>query len=313
MGNGITGAGDLAQNNRLSFQRNQVSSAQQVAQLQMSSGLNAQAFSENPLVVQESFNVKNTIAGIERYVSNMNTVDARLQTIESSLDIVSNVVKEFRSRLMRVVQPGQPDTAFGRFCQDSLEMIAKQLNSRDSKGNYLMSGTDWSSMPVNLNLLPNPTLGGVPSTAYYQGDQGQNTVNIDDGQVINYTLRADDPGLANLLSALKIGATVTPDYNEGGSNMQLLRQAINQVDTGTTLLAQQYEGLGNMRSNIIAQESRYTEVTANLKELDAKLNNADPLEAWTRSTSLSSQLQLMMSIVSQNIQMTRSMVGLMAG
>ena len=313
MPGGLNGAGDLAQSNLLGFQRNQVNEAYQSAQLQMSSGLKAQAYSENALVVQESFNVKNTISGIEQYVSNMDTVNARLQTIESALDIIANVTQEFRSRLMRVVQPGQPDTAFGQFCQDSLEMIAKQLNSRDSKGNYLMSGTDWTAIPVDLTLLPNPTLGGAPSTAYYQGDQGQNTVNIDDGQVINYTLRADDAGLANILSALKTGATVTPDYNEGGPNMQLLRQAINQADTGTTLLAQQYEGLGNMRSNIIAQENRYTEVTENLKELDAKLNNSEPLEAWALATSLNSQLQLMMSIVSQNIQMTRSMVGLLTG
>ncbi|MBA4118661.1 MAG: hypothetical protein C0514_07200 [Candidatus Puniceispirillum sp.] len=308
----LNGAGDFAQSHRLSYQRNLVTADYQKAQLQMSSGQKAQAFHENALVVQESFNVKNTLSGIEQYVSNMDTVDARLQSIESSLDIVTKVAEEFRSRLMRVVQPGQPDSAFDRFCQDSLEMIAKQLNGRDSRGNYLLAGTDWATKPVDLASLPVPVLGGVPSTNYYKGDQGSNTVNIDDGQSLDYTIRADDPGLANLLSALKIGATIIPDYDESGPNMKLLRQAIDEADTGTTLVAELYENLGTMRGNIIAQENRYEDVAENLKELDATLNNSNPLEAWALSTSLGAQLQLMMSIVSQDLQMTRSYISLMA-
>ncbi len=301
-----TRAGDYARFQQQNINRINTGEALDFAQGQLTSGQKSLAYSDDPNNLPEIFNIKTTEAAITQYKDNISKVDRRLGIVEDSLNTILDTMQEFRTRLVYILQPGNKDEAFQAFCNNSLERVAAALNVQDSERNNVFGGTMWNGTVVDLSALPAPGLGSNPSTAYYKGDQGQNTVHMNDNNNTDYTFRADDPAIAEVFHALKIGATTSPDYDEAGTNMQKLRQALNTINQATDDVPTMLARVGNLRKNMSVEVTTLTTLEDNLKVQDVTLTEVDPVEAWILLMNLKAQLEMNVAATAQSAELTKT-------
>ncbi|MCE2951407.1 MAG: hypothetical protein ACK5TR_03480 [Alphaproteobacteria bacterium] len=301
-----TRAGDYARFQQQNINRINTGKALDTTQGQLTSGQKSLAYSDDPNNLTEVFNIKTELNKITQYKNNINKVDGRLEVAETSLNTILGIMQEFRSNLARIVQPGNKDDAFQAFCNNCLQGMADALNAVDSEKNNVFGGTMWQGTVVDLSALPTPGLGSNPTTAYYKGDQGQNIVHINDNNNMDYTFRADDPAIAEVFYALKIGATTTPDYDESGPNMQKLRQALNAINQATEDVPAMLARVGTIRKNLSVTLTNHTTIEDNLKVLDVTLTEVDPVEAWILLMNLKAQLEMNVAATAQSAELTKT-------
>lgn len=228
--------------------------------------------------------------GADQHLKNMSLADQRLGFAETAVTQTTKIMEEFRTRLMGVVQPDNLDASFQKFCKDSLEEIAQILNVQDVGRNNIFGGNEFSTPPVDLEALPVPILGGAVSTSYYKGSQDTLEAPINEGKVLSYGVRADASGFAKALHALKIGAVITPDYQEGSNSMEMLRNAITVAAESTIDLSESLDSVGRSRAKIEAEKDNVNSFLEYADELEQHYIGADITDAWIRFESLKTQL-----------------------
>lgn len=283
-------AGDLARSERLTYSYSQAATQSDLAQFQATTGLKGPTYKDVGSETLSALSISIAKQGAEQYQDTMDLIDQRLGLAETAINKVGNVLEQFRTRLVGIVQTGSQDVGFQKFCQDALTEVALALNDKDIGRNNIFGGNEWDTAPVDLAALPVPTLGGGVSTNYYQGTQDLLSADINEGTTLEYGIKADNSGFAKTLHVLKIGATFIPDYVDGSNTTLLLKEALTTSEQAVQEVGATLAALGTDRATMDKEKRGLEAFVENANALEKKYIGADVTEAWIQLMALNEQL-----------------------
>lgn len=273
--------------------------------------------------------LRKAIDDIESTQSSISRALGRTQTAQIALNRASDTVVELSANLLSAV--GQNDeNAIGIGATQArlqLEGAISAFNSR-FEGRSLFAGdavsspaladadvllndvrtifagaTDQASLNAALDAYFDDPAGGFMTNVYTGGAGDAPRTEIADGELLNYSARADEQPVRDLLRNLAV-FVVAHEETAFADRSAVLAQ------TGEGL-ASAVNGITEIRSRIGAAEERMTSTQARLETefaaLSATYNErtaVDPYEAATRLQQLESQLEASYVVTSRITQLT---------
>lgn len=225
--------------------------------IQVSSGQKARRYSGIATEAKQLVTLEATLSQTRRFISNNNTVERRLATMENQVSTMFNIASNFRTTLIQGLSgenaneldlPGQ--------AQFLMNQVAGLLNVSED-GRYLFSGSMTNTAPVDLNdpqFTAPPAV--YPSSSFKQQDAGSGAQSLaSQGMTISYDADVASPGHAYRLDYVRNSVTdedlTLTDLTTGTSVSVDIAAMLNaQVSTngdnlaaGTTV-AVPFSGLG---------------------------------------------------------------------
>jgi flagellar hook-associated protein 3 FlgL len=230
-----------------------------------------------------------------QYTSNRLSAKNTLNLVDGSLTGVSNLLASVKTLAIQAGNGVLDDTqreGLATQLRGDISQLLALANSTDGTGNYLFSGYQASTQPFTQN----PTTGAVS----YQGDQGQQTIEVAQGQqmatgIPGQTVFGSGSGDVFKSLAALADQLSTPMAKYPGGNTQFtadLQQSSRQIDHALT-----------------AVTTLQTMTGANLNELDS-LDNAGSALDLTYQKMLATTGQV--DIVQAISQLSQQQLGLQA-
>jgi flagellar hook-associated protein 3 FlgL len=258
----------------------------------ISSGKESMRFSgiaenANRLVNLEAAHVRS-----EQFIKNNQTVDTRLQNMETQIGNMFSIATDLRSLLVQAINANNLDSmALQTQAQNMMEQVGGFLNVKQD-GRYLFAGTMTNTRPVDLTdvgfVTPPPIYPGTANTAYYQGNSTKLTARADENLSVTYGVTADQTGFEELIRALKLTATTAttspPDDLRLNEALRVVNLALNDLpDIRTTI--------GAARATLERANTALGEGMLYAEQTIGELENTDLTRAITLVTGDQSALE----------------------
>lgn len=243
------------------------------AQIQISSGYVSQTFDGLGGNTEQFISLTAQVTRLENYHQGSSVINSRLQTANTSVSQMISLANSFKSLLVSQRSGTSNSAAFAQQVISSKDAIVGQMNTT-YQGAYLFGGTNTNTPPV-ITPLPSPVEVGTPDTTYYQGSNQNTSFRIADGQLLENTIRADDPAFQNIIAAFHLVEGGTPSDAQMKNAQDLLDKGIQgligmqanvnanivrvgQVDTQNETVRTYYTGLSQSmsKSDVVALSTR---------------------------------------------------------
>lgn len=273
-------------------------------QLQISSGKKAEHYSGVSTDARRIVNVETAHVRTTQFISNNNLVDQRLQTMETSVAQIFEVVTEFKTLLINALNAdNSSDLAMQTQTQALLDEISALLNIEED-GRYLFSGTMTDVQPVDQSGLPLiytiPTADG-DALGYYAGDTTKLTVQADENFAVTYGAHAGELGFERAIRAMHM-VTIGPPNDRA-----TLEDALRVID-------QAIDGVSDIRTQIGASRAALENVNKRLddflmfsEQTVSELENADITRIITTMNSDQIAVEASFAVISRlaDLSLTR--------
>lgn len=163
-------------------------------------------------------------------IDNNTLINSRLQTTDTALNELITVADQFQDLLVQRQNPvSGTSMSFSVNAKATLEAIAQLLNT-EQEGRFLFGGTKTDIPPVKTPVPAN-FLSGVPDAAYYQGSDADVYARVQENQLMQYNVKANDPAFQKLIAAvnLSLQADSVNDMASMEEATQLATQAIDEI------------------------------------------------------------------------------------
>jgi flagellar hook-associated protein 3 FlgL len=248
-------------------------------QTQIASGRKAQNYQgvardSGRLITLEATHLK-----VTQYVESNGTVERRLNTMESSLAQLIDVMTSFKTLLVNALNASNAaDLDLNNQAQQHLTEAAALLNVQQD-GRYLFSGSRTDVAPVDLTALPAsytvPTADGA-SAAYYQGNAQVLEVRADDLLTVSYGVLASDPAFERALRGIDVVVNGAP------TDRTMLNHALDVVNQALDGLPDVRTRIGLDRNTLESVNDRHQEFLLFAEENISDIENVDIPETVTR-------------------------------
>ena len=155
----------------------QLQSALDRTQRQISSGKRILTPSDDPISSSRALELRENLARLEQFDRNSNIAENRLQNEESALSSVNDVLQRVRELALQAnnsTQSNESRQLIATEMRQRLDQLVEIANAKDGSGRFLFSGNLDSTTPVS-----------VMGTGYsYNGDQGQREIQIGESRRI---------------------------------------------------------------------------------------------------------------------------------
>lgn len=203
-------------------------------QLQISSGRKAEQYSGIFRETRQLVNAEMALARTNQFITNNNTVDQRLETMELSVSQVFDVLVDFKVLLVNALNANNSaDLALPTQATAMLNQVSSLLNVQED-GRYLFSGSMTNTAPVLENNLPVvpyivPTSDG-DAFGYYAGDGVKFSVRADESFDLAYGVTAGEQGFERALRAIHMVVIGPPnDRPTMDDALRVVNQALNDI------------------------------------------------------------------------------------
>ncbi len=234
----VARVGDLAQMKTLSAQQMRLQSTMDSAAQKMSSGYAASNYKDMAKDTRAYLNYDADISRIDQYRSNISLTKSRLELSYSGLTQAIDHLTNYAREVTSALDCTTPHNEFNQVSSDILLGLARAFNGRDGERRSLFSGSRTDQDPINLALLPHPTLNSQPDFSYYQGDSVTLTAEIDDGVPFAYNVLGNASGFEKALRAVKFGTSAQPngdvtsvDFQKLQESLKLAQEAVAELST----------------------------------------------------------------------------------
>lgn len=166
-------------------------------QEQISSGVRIQSAGDDPLGASQLLMLQQQKAMLGQYSGNMGSIKSSLANQESVLNSINNSLQRARELALQAGNGGYSDADRKSIAQEVGEIensVLGLLNSKDSSGQYMFSGSKTSTPPYVRNN---------DGTYTYQGDDTQLSLQVSD----TLSIATNDTGKSILESAINSGRT----------------------------------------------------------------------------------------------------------
>jgi flagellar hook-associated protein 3 FlgL len=257
-------------------------------QTQIASGYKSQNFSGVAREAGRLISLETTHAKVTQYVENNTTVGRRLETMESSVSRITDIMAKFRTLLVSALNAGNAaELDLNNQARETLNQVASLLNTK-VEGRHIFAGSRTDVEPVDLTALPVaytvPTADG-DSAAYYQGNSQILSVRADDDLTVDYGILASDPEFERAIRALDVVAKGAP------TDAAMLNHALEVANQTLDGLPDIRTRIGLARKTLESTNTKHTEFFLFAEQVISDIGNVDVPETVTRINEAQVTLQ----------------------
>lgn len=231
-----------------------IQSEQAKLQEQISTGRRISSPSDDPVAAARALEISSAQSANSKFADTRQTAQLKLNTLESNLTSVTNLLVSTQSTLVGAGNGTLSDTERGFMASElkgSLDALIGLANTQDASGNYLYAGFKSSTMPFVANA----------TGATYAGDSNQQLLQVD--------------------SQRQMAANVTGDnvFQGGGNDIfATLSNLVTLLNTPITNAATQAAYNTGISTAIGSLKGSVDNVLNVRADIGAKLNEIDNLD-----------------------------------
>ncbi|HEY1095654.1 MAG TPA: flagellin [Alphaproteobacteria bacterium] len=262
---------------------------------------------------------RNSQTMLETYITNLNTVKARVTVMDKAMGSMTDTVRDVLSTLRSQVQDGAPYDEITRDqAQNALQDVVSKLNVKLGD-RFLFSGSDIENAPMSDQSLLNSNVSSAISAlmsgtfdkddatnalrgiagadlGYSAGSLAAETVSFraDDGRDVDYTTMAHRAGFSDVLRGLAVISNLPTPTNEAETEKYwtLVNSAIDMLDQGARQIDNYQGALGSKANTITTLLESHQDDALTLENFIGDVEDIDTAEAATRLETLKAQLQI---------------------
>jgi len=227
---------------------------------------------------------KNAQSTLNHRLRNNELLTKKFNTIEANVMGLHDVVKDGLVLSIRARSPASGDTL--NTVDLAKQQLAKihNLMQGEFNGQYLFSGSDVRTMPVNDFINNTNIVSGAATANYYQGNNDKMISKISDSTEIEYGLKANDPAIANIIGAFHkmIDAKISGDATKYVEAVDLLNIAKTELGNYTAKLGNNYEIVENQLKFDKILSLKLNETISDVEEVDIPIAMAEMINAQTQ-------------------------------
>lgn len=201
------------------------------AQTQVGTGQKSQDFAGIAREAGRLVSVKTEFARVDQFLDNIEQTDRRLEFMGFSLERIEELGRSFRTTLLGA-KNGETANVTGvpALAQGLLDQIVDLLNVRDET-RFLFSGGAINNRAVDLNngVYTPPVAPPFPAAAdtdWYGGDDVVQQARIDEGFVIDYGVRANNPAIERVIRAFDAISEITFSSPPSAAEITAINDAV---------------------------------------------------------------------------------------
>ncbi|MCX7113823.1 MAG: flagellar hook-associated protein FlgL [Proteobacteria bacterium] len=247
-------------------------------QQQTASGNRVLTASDDPAAAAQMLEIGKMQASNKQYTSNRQSAKNTLGLVDGSLTSVSNLLASVKTLAIQAGNAVLDDTqrnGLATQLRGDISQLQALANGTDGTGNYLFAGYQASTQPFTQN----PTTGAIS----YQGDQGQQTIEVAQGQHMATSIpgqtvfgAGDNDAFKSLAALAKQLSTPKAQYPGGNSQFTADLQkssgqidgALTRVTTLQTMTGANLNELGALDSAGATLDLTYQQMLANAGQVD---------------------------------------------
>ena len=274
-----------------------------LGQLQVSSGKKSENYSGVAADARRIVNIESSHIRTSQFISNNKLVDQRLQTMETSVAQIFEVVTQYKTLIINALNAdNSQDLAMPVQAQSMLDEVSALLNVEED-GRYLFAGTRTDTRPVDQTGLPLtytiPTTDG-DSLGYYAGDTASLTVQADENFTVTYGTHAGELGFEQAIRAMHMVIIGPPN------DRATLDEALRVVDQSIDQISDIRTQIGASRAALENVNKRLDDFLLFSEQTISELENADITQVVTNMNSDQIAMEASYSIISslRNLSLT---------
>ncbi len=297
----MTRVADIAQHARtLGFISSSQSRVYEL-QTQIGSGYKSQAYKGISREAERLVSLEATHTRTTQYVKNNQSVERRLQTMETNTAQIFDVMTGFKTLLIDALN-AQNSTELNMTvrAQEMLNQISSLLNVAED-GRFLFAGSMTNVQPVDLTSLPVtyviPTANGA-SSAYYQGNSQVLKVRAGDNFDVDYGITANALGFEQAIRALDVIVKGIP--NDTATLNHALAVASDALNNVANLRTQ----IGAVATTLDEVNRKHDEFMLFTEQTIGEIENVDIAEAIARMNVDTITLEASFMVLSRLSELT---------
>ena len=321
----------LSQNLRIdtsitSVQRRIADAQQQVAtgkRSQVYSGLKGQ---DTRLLIT----LKEQRTSMESYINSINNTRVKTETIDATLQQMTNVADDLRTQLYEQVEGlfEQSSLALSTFATAAINQFSNLLN-QTVDGKYLFNGTDTNAQPIidpatTQGAYAQPALAGgaagiiAAAEAFFDVDAnwtnvttpapGSLSVRVDQGVDLTYgELANDSTTFEEVFDVLYAFSNATFAPGDDAEYRTLVNWGIGKIEAALDLMNDMVGQNGVVGAEMVNRSSAHKETILLLETQIGNIEDVDPYEAVSEFQTLQAQLEasFQTTAVLRNLSLTK--------
>ena len=270
---------------------NQVSASEQSLTEELSTGVNVNSLSDNPVAAGENVLLNSQLNADDTFSQTASSVESLLQVGDSAL---GNVITQLTSAISLATEANN-----GTLNSSNEQSIATQLTGiRDEvvslanssyMGQYIFAGSQGSTAPFSINSTTSP------ATVTYNGDSDISYVQTPAGQKIQTNLPGDQIFTAgpNVLGALN---SLIADFSSGTPSSASVADLTN-LNTALNYISQQRVVLDDSITRLTAAGNYNTSESTQLQSEQDSLIQTNTAQVATQLSSAETQQTALTQVI----------------
>jgi flagellar hook-associated protein 3 FlgL len=227
------------------------SSALQITQNEVSTGLAVQNAADNPVAASQIVQLEQQQAQLTQYGTNLQSAQTRLSLEESSLSTATTTLQSIRDLAVQAGDATLNDTDRQQIAtqiQTDIQSLLGTANTQDSNGEYLFSGYSTQTQPFVTDSAGNVSYEGDSGSRLIQVSANQSVADSDTGATAFMNIAAGNGTFTTAANAANTGSGIIDSGSVVDSaqwvpdNYQLTftsptNYQITDTTTGTTVVA----------------------------------------------------------------------------
>lgn len=281
-------------------------------QTQVVTGLKSQSYTG---IADDSNLLLNLEADVLRINGQIANSETALNRTDATYNALSDIITQSQTFLAdlnaTISSTGPTGDQLAELAEVALDNIAASLNTQFGN-TFIFSGTTTNIRPVDLD---DPDWGGqvlvpiLPLTDpvtydplmqdfdYYQGNDGVQSVEISDGFTIDYNIRANDPVIEQIFTALDLIITTPLDEDTLEIAYETLEAAISDLNV---IRAEVGQDAGSINDKITENETQLNLISQIV--IDAR--EVDLAEATVRLQEIEAQIEASYSVTTRALRLS---------
>jgi len=263
-------------------------------QQQISSGNRVQTASDDPAAAAQLLEISKMQTANTQYATNRTGAENTLNLTNGALTSVSNLLASAKTLAVQAGNGTLDDTqrsSLATQLRGDISQLQSLANSTNGTGNYLFSGYQTSTQP----FIQNPTTGSIS----YQGDQGQQTVEVAQGQQMATSFSGQTvfgSGNSDIFKSLTALANQlsTPMAQYPGGNTQFttdLQQYSSNIDQALTNVSTLQTTVGANLNQLTALDGAGSSLDVTYQQMLANTGQVDIVQAISQMSQQQLALQ----------------------
>ena len=263
---------------------------------QISSGLRAQQFSDIATEANELLNLQDLRSINNQYITNIDTVDSRLNATENAVQGLSDLLIEAANvwTLGRNENTAETRATLAPNAEALTQAFYNIFNTKFD-GRYLFSGAAANQPPITSAPTANTFPGSIPApNTYYNGDTQRMQVISGNNSVEEYGITGDHNAFANIkagLEALWFGLENNSETDIDGA-IDLLTTSQDEI---SSLLGE----IGGQQASFDLVRQRHENANIFLDERVDAIEKVDITEAMTRFNQEIATMEASMAVITR--------------